>query len=247
MVTSTATADPDVAPCRTLYLRNLPEKIPKEKLRELLHAAASPHGSVTWISAPKTMALRGQAFLTFDDLSSATAALRAMHGVDFVGKTLSVAYARQVSDKAAADPSSARRKRAQDREEDAMKDSEPDAKAGGDGDGPGEATGGEGVQGDASHVDMEVTAAGPPPPVMPNKILFAERLPESATANSAAVLRDLFGRFSGFVEVRAHPGRRDIAFVEFESESDAAVALSGLEDHKLGQPPQAMALSYAKR
>lgn len=246
MVASTATADPNAAPCRSLYLRNLPDKIPKPKLRELLHAAASPHGSVTWISAPKTVALRGQAFLTFEDLSSATAALRAMHGAEFVGKTLSVAYARQVSDKANSDPAGARRKRAQEREEAEMKDLDPEPDSGRDGNTGAEPSDG-GTMGDTAMIDVEVAAPEQAPPVVPNKILFAEGLPESATANAAAVLADLFGRFSGFVEVRSHPGRKDIAFVEYDSEADAAVALSGLSGHNVGQPPQPMVLSYAKR
>jgi hypothetical protein len=89
---------------------------------------------------------------------------------------------------------------------------------------------------------MRQAAAG-----LPNKILFAERLPEAATAAGAAVLSDLFARFAGFVEVRAVPGRRDIAFVEFEAEAQAAIALSGMDGHVLGEEAAGMALSYAKK
>ncbi|CDF35859.1 \Probable U2 small nuclear ribonucleoprotein B\\\, partial [Chondrus crispus] len=88
-------------PCRTLYVRNLPDKLAKAKLRRLLHAAFTPHGHVVWIVAEKTLKLRGQAFITFEQQSSATQALRKTHATEFLGRVLSVTYARAVSDRAA--------------------------------------------------------------------------------------------------------------------------------------------------
>jgi hypothetical protein len=55
----------------------------------------------------------------------------------------------------------------------------------------------------------------------PNKILFVQNLPDDFAADS---LTNIFGRFEGFREVRLVPGRRGIAFVEYETESGAITA-----------------------
>ena len=55
----------------------------------------------------------------------------------------------------------------------------------------------------------------------PNKILFVQNLPDDS---DAVTLTNLFGRFEGFREVRMVPGRRGIAFVEYENEAGAISA-----------------------
>lgn len=61
----------------------------------------------------------------------------------------------------------------------------------------------------------------------PNKVLYLQ-LSSSATVGSSsgrgARLIDTFRRFPGFIEVRLVPTRPDVAFVEYESEAQAAVA-----------------------
>lgn len=98
--TASLPAGAPASPCRTLYLRNLCDKLPKARLRALLHALCSAHGEVAWITAEKTLRLRGQAFVTFADAASATAALRKLQGVEFLSRRLVVAYARAESDRA---------------------------------------------------------------------------------------------------------------------------------------------------
>lgn len=55
----------------------------------------------------------------------------------------------------------------------------------------------------------------------PNKILFVQNLPDDV---DAATLTNVFGRFEGFREVRLVPGRRGIAFIEYENEAGAITA-----------------------
>lgn len=55
----------------------------------------------------------------------------------------------------------------------------------------------------------------------PNKILFIQNLPESYDIDSLTVI---FGAFEGFKEVRLVPGRKGIAFVEYEAEAGAITA-----------------------
>lgn len=92
------------------------------------------------------------------------------------------------------------------------------------------------------------------PPAPPNRILFIDNLPLKVSddqanrpATVAAALTDLFARFAGFMEVRPVPGKDRIAFVEFDSELSAAVAMSGLQSHPLGDPPLCMRVAFAKK
>ncbi len=77
----------------------------------------------------------------------------------------------------------------------------------------------------------------------PNKILFVQNLPEATTTQ---MLGMLFQQFAGFVEVRMVDARPGIAFVEFENDMQASVAMSGLEGFKI-TPEKAMAITYAKQ
>jgi RNA recognition motif-containing protein len=236
----------DVAPCRTLYVRNLPEKQPKSRIIELLHAAFSPYGAVTWISAEKTVKLRGQAFVTFEDMTSATSALRKMHGCSFLGNVISVHYAKHVSDRASHDAPAARKKRRADRDANATgaADQRTVLHANGMSAEPSRPEDAE-MEDAIRNTSESITVA--PVVAVPNKILFAERLPSESKEDAGVLLTDLFARFAGFIEVRTVPGKRDIAFIEFESEELAAVALGGLQGHKVGEPPSPLVLSFAKR
>ena len=77
----------------------------------------------------------------------------------------------------------------------------------------------------------------------PNKILFIQNLPE---ASNEAMLGMLFQQFPGFREVRMVEARPGIAFVEFENDMQAGVAMSGLQGFKI-TPNNGMAISYAKQ
>jgi len=77
----------------------------------------------------------------------------------------------------------------------------------------------------------------------PNKILFVENLPEGTTE---LMLQMLFQQFPKFKEVRMVQGKQGIAFVEFETESEAGVAMNGLQHFKI-KPTHLMVISYAKK
>lgn len=67
-----------------------------------------------------------------------------------------------------------------------------------------------------------------------------------AEATTAQMLSMLFQQFPGFKEVRMVEAKPGIAFVEFETETQASVALSGLQGFKIN-PTHSMTLSYAKK
>lgn len=65
----------------------------------------------------------------------------------------------------------------------------------------------------------------------PNKILFLQNIPEEYDIDA---LGAIFGRFEGFREIRLVPGRRGIAFVEYEAEQGAINAKENTYGMKLG-------------
>ncbi|KAF2185145.1 RNA-binding domain-containing protein [Zopfia rhizophila CBS 207.26] len=85
-------------PNRTLYCKNLPDKLKKDDLKRNLYMLFATYGVVLDIVALKTPKMRGQAHIVFRDIDSSTQALRALQGFDFFGKEMQLAYAKGKSD-----------------------------------------------------------------------------------------------------------------------------------------------------
>uniref|UniRef100_A0A3P9IN53 Small nuclear ribonucleoprotein polypeptide B2 n=1 Tax=Oryzias latipes TaxID=8090 RepID=A0A3P9IN53_ORYLA len=77
----------------------------------------------------------------------------------------------------------------------------------------------------------------------PNHILFLNNLPEET---NEMMLSMLFNQFPGFKEVRLVPGKHDIAFVEFESDTQAGVAKDALQGFRI-TATCAMKITFAKK
>ena len=60
------------------------------------------------------------------------------------------------------------------------------------------------------------------------------------------IFKNKYFRFPGFKEVRMVTGKQGIAFVEFENEIEAGVAMNGLQHFKI-TPTHLMVISYAKK
>ncbi|KAJ4361535.1 hypothetical protein N0V95_001787 [Ascochyta clinopodiicola] len=86
------------APNRTLYVRNLNDKLPKEDLKRNLYMLFATYGVILDVVALKTMKMRGQAHVVFRDIDSSTQAMRALQGFTFFGKDMQIAYAKTKSD-----------------------------------------------------------------------------------------------------------------------------------------------------
>ncbi|KAF2684987.1 RNA-binding domain-containing protein [Lentithecium fluviatile CBS 122367] len=82
------------APNKTLYVRNLPDKLPKEDLKRNLYMLFATYGVILDIIALKTAKMRGQAHVVFRDVDAATQAMRALEGFTFFGKEMSISYAK---------------------------------------------------------------------------------------------------------------------------------------------------------
>lgn len=76
----------------------------------------------------------------------------------------------------------------------------------------------------------------------PNKILFLRDLPEDY---GKVELAAVFQRYPGFKEVRLVPGRKGLAFVEYEGEDGAIAAKEGTTGMTLGD--KAMRVTFQKK
>jgi RNA recognition motif-containing protein len=78
---------------------------------------------------------------------------------------------------------------------------------------------------------------------LPNKVLYLQNLPDGVTEQQ---LLDVFKKFPGFVEIRLVPNRPDVAFAEYENESQAVVARQAAENHEI-QPGKTLRVAFARR
>ncbi|KAF2440866.1 hypothetical protein P171DRAFT_498711 [Karstenula rhodostoma CBS 690.94] len=72
----------------SLYVRNLPDKLPKEDLKRNLYMLFATYGVILDVVALKTPKMRGQAHVVFRDIDSSTQAMRALEGSAFFGKDM---------------------------------------------------------------------------------------------------------------------------------------------------------------
>lgn len=159
--------------------------------------------------------------MIYEDVQAATAALQAEQAFTFFGKDLKLAYAKEKSDRIAKRDGTyvpkAKRKKLQQppQQQQAPSSQEQEAAA---------------------------AAAAPPsaPEAKPSHILFAAELPAEC---NEMMLSMLFRQYAGFKEVRIP--RAGLAFVEFDDEPHATLALERLNGFKL-TTTETLKLTYGK-
>ena len=211
-----------IAPNQTVYINNLNEKIKKDALKKSIYSVFSQFGKIVDVVCCRGLKLRGQAWVVFADVGAATNALRQMQGFPFYDKPMRIAFAKSKSDMVAKADGTFKPREKRKREE-------PVA---------------------APRAEKAITEHAAPPPKVskpsnapPSNVLFASNLPEDC---SDMMLGILFQQYAGFKEVRMVPGNKGIAFVEFADETNASLALQGLDGFKL-TPADALSLVFAKR
>ncbi|XP_066553032.1 U2 small nuclear ribonucleoprotein B'' [Amia ocellicauda] len=219
----------DIRPSHTIYINNINDKIKKEELKRSLYALFSQFGQVVDIVALKTMKMRGQAFVVFKELGSATNALRQLQGFPFYDKPMRIQYAKTDSDVI-----SKMRGTFGDKDKKKDKKKKTQEQAGNAAKKPTQAS---------TNMQSNAPQAQQAPDNPPNYILFLDNLPEET---NEMMLSMLFNQFPGFKEVRLVPGRHDIAFVEFESEGQAGAARDALQGFRITST-NAMKITYAKK
>jgi len=226
--TSHPVGDGDLAPNETLYVRNLNEKVNKRVLKQQLYAAFIPFGRILDIVALRTTALRGQAFVVFEKLASATSAMQKMQGFDFLGKPMVIQYARTKSDKIAKRlgihvSRDSKRKHPPSTQQ-PMTDS-----------------------GDyASGIDTTAAMAVEPNPgalhglpfdghIKPTEsTLVIDNLPPNTPADGSTVA-DLVRQYPGFLGVHSVPDNPSRCLVSFSTVDQAEIARNGLQNFRISQ------------
>merc|ERR1712029_50830 len=69
-----------------------------DEMKKALYAIFSQFGQILDIVALKSLKMRGQAFVIFKELGSATNALRSMQGFPFYDKPMRIGYSKKDSD-----------------------------------------------------------------------------------------------------------------------------------------------------
>jgi len=215
----------DVPPNQTIYVRNLNEKVKKQELRQSLYEAFSQFGRIVDVVALKTTRMRGQAFIAFEDIASATNALRGLQGFLFYDKPMVIQYAKTKSDKVAKlegtfVPRSERK---------AEKDTNTASKS-------------ETLKRKRTSPilskDVDNVQVGEP-----NHVLFIAGIPEDCSVEQLA---SLFVQFPGYKDTRLAAGQERVAFVEFETEDQATIALQGMQGFRISETSQ-LIIVYAKK
>lgn len=213
----------------------------------------------------KTFKTRGQAFIVYRDISSATLAVRNLQNRPIFDKPMRVQFAKDKSDAIAkldgTYPERYKRRR-ELREQQKLEEQErkrkerkrnilsaASAAKGKSAGAPGGMSqmplgqqqqqqmpmgggGGGGAFGGSGLMDAGIL----------NSILFIENLPVECDEKT---LKVIFEKFPGFKEAKLVPTRQGLAFVEFQNETLATVALNSLQGIKVGDVP--MRITYAKK
>ncbi|VDP64857.1 unnamed protein product [Schistosoma mattheei] len=87
----------DIRPNHTLYVNNLNDKVKKNDLKKALYYIFGQHGRLIDIIAMKTMKMRGQAFIIYQDIACATQAYRSLQGFQLFQRPMRVTYAKKDS------------------------------------------------------------------------------------------------------------------------------------------------------
>uniref|UniRef100_A0A0E0KYM6 Kinesin-like protein n=1 Tax=Oryza punctata TaxID=4537 RepID=A0A0E0KYM6_ORYPU len=235
-----------VPPNVTIYINNLNEKIKLEELKKSLRAVFSQFGKILDVLAFKTLKHKGQAWVVFEDVASATEALKSMQDFPFHNKPMRIQYAKTKSDIISkADGTFVPRERRKRNDEKPEKKQKREQHH------------------DVSQVGLGVNAYpgvyGAPPLsqlpfagaqkvmmpeiIVPNNILFVQNLPHETTP---MMLQMLFCQYPGFKEVRMVEAKPGIAFVEYGDEGQATAAMNLLQGFKISKDNQ-MLITYAKK
>ncbi|KAI8321415.1 hypothetical protein GQ54DRAFT_261774 [Martensiomyces pterosporus] len=227
---------PCTKPSKTLYIRNLNEKIKPPVLKSALEALFETYGEVLEVRVRTSVRMRGQAFIAFKQEGDAARAHSEVQGFALFEKPMFIEFARVPSDATVAneggDVEEHKRRRIDEREkrEEELEQQRRQPRA----DAPQLSTAEL-----PNKILSELSTAE-----LPNKILFLQGLPADI---GAPEIEGAFKMFPGFVEVRWVSVKPDVAFVEFEADFQSGAAKASLGSQWSPRPDQPpVSVSFAK-
>lgn len=235
-----------------VYVRNLEERIKPDALKSALSEIFSEYGSIIDLVAKTNLKAKGQAFIVFDSTDAAARAIEEVNGFELFDKPMQLDFAKTRSDatvmREEGEQGLERWKRGRLAEKErkqaieAQKSNQlkrpavaPELTSR-----PAKTTKGAGLKATGTNA----AAVIPDEYLPPNKILFLRDLPESYDADG---LSTIFSRFEGFREVRMVPGRKGIAFVEYEAEAGAISAKEATAGMQLGDEGKGIRVTYQRQ
>ncbi|KAI9675166.1 MAG: hypothetical protein M1829_003526 [Trizodia sp. TS-e1964] len=238
------------APSATVYVKNLREDVKIDQLKESLTELFSEYGNIIDLVAKRNLRAKGQAFIVFDDPEAAARAIKEIQGFELFDKPMVLAFAKSRSDatvqRQGDDEEFEAHKRhrlAEKERKQAAEDAQKKLKRPANGDSntrPVKTTRGAGLKSS----NPGAAAVVPDEYLPPNKILFVQNLPEHFDTDGLA---SIFGQFEGFKEIRLVPGRKGLAFVEYETETGAISAKENTAGRTLGEDNKVMKVTYQRQ
>ena len=243
---------------RSVYVQNLEERVKLEPLTEALKTLFSEIGTVVDIVARKNVRAKGQAFIVLDGPDDAGTAIEEMQGFELFGKPMKLSMARTRSDKTVESKCDEAELEVHKRHRQAEKGSQTqlsgrpartdthdlldkrralEASDGQNNLKRSAPTGSETRPAKLARPSgLKSTGAAPSNVIPdeylpPNRTLFLQNIPDEYDVEA---LTAIFGRFDGLREIRLVPGRRGIAFVEYEAEQGAITAKENTAGMALG-------------
>ncbi len=233
-------------------MRNLEERIKPDALKSALTEVFSEYGSIVDLVAKSNLKAKGQAFIVFESADAAARAIDEVNGFELFDKPMQLDFAKTRSDatvlREEGEPGLERWKRGRLAEKErkqtieAQKNNQlkrpaaaPEMVSR-----PAKTTKGAGLKATGTNA----AAVIPDEYLPPNKILFLRDLPEDYDADG---LSTIFSRFEGFREVRMVPGRKGIAFVEYEAEAGAISAKEATAGMQLGDEGKGIRVTYQRQ
>ncbi|RYP02597.1 hypothetical protein DL764_005723 [Monosporascus ibericus] len=237
-----------------VYIRNLEERVKPDALKSALSAVFSEYGNIIDIVIKTNLKAKGQAFVVFDKPESAHHAIEETQGFELFEKPMQVALARTRSDATVKSTGNEQeleqhqrrrlaekeRKKAAEAQEEQKRLKRPGAVPAAEANRPAKAARGPGLK----PTGPAANAVVPDEYLPPNKILFVQNLPDDYDIEA---LTGIFGRFEGFREVRLVPGRKGIAFIEYEAEAGAITAKENTAGMALADGTKFMKVTYQRQ
>ncbi|GAA5866689.1 hypothetical protein JCM8547_002725 [Rhodosporidiobolus lusitaniae] len=214
-----------------LYVNNLNEKIKLPIMKQSLKVLFKEYGHVLGVTAHRNLRMRGQAFVTLDSKEAAVKAVKEVQKFPLYGKPMQLTFARTESDALVKKrhPEDVEKHTAERKERKKISRKENPLRRKVLAQKEAQKKAAEGAPLVAPVAAPRRIVQMPDEYLPPNKILFVQNLPDDTTKEA---LEALFRPYPNLLEVRTIPGRKNIAFVEFQDEHSSGVARDALHNIK---------------
>ncbi|KZZ89557.1 Nucleotide-binding, alpha-beta plait [Ascosphaera apis ARSEF 7405] len=229
-----------------------------DEIKQTLQWIFEEFGTIVQIIAKTNLKAKGQAFIVYENVESAIRAIDEVNGFEIFEKPMVLDFARSKSDATVLKEAGEKeleeyKKRRQAEKERRQAEEAAEAQkrlkrpatttaseAAGLAGRPTKASRGAGLK----NTSGTTASVIPDEYLPPNKILFLREIPDSMDQDG---LTALFSQFPGFQEVRMVPGRKGIAFVEYDTDAQATTAKEATSTVPVGEGGRFIRITYQRQ